>query len=162
MPSTKRDVPLTNRLLAALPKKEYQRLLPQIEHVALSFGDILFEPGETFRHVYFPNDSIISLLSALEAHELLESGMVGNEGMAGLPVFMGVSKSLNRGLVQGAGTAMKMKAATLRKEINNGSSLHKLLLLLYTHVHNAGITIGSMHPVSSGQRAARSLAADDA
>jgi len=132
MPSTKRDVPLTNRLLAALPKKEYQLLLPQLSHVALTFGDVLFEPGDTLRHVYFPNDSIISLLTAVEDRELLEVGMVGNDGMAGLPVFMGANKSRNRGLVQGAGTAMKMKAATLRKETSNGSSLHKLLIR-YAH-----------------------------
>ncbi len=132
MPSTKRDAPLTNRLLAAVPKKEYQRLLPQLEHVALTFGDILFEPGETLRHVYFPNNSIVSLLSTVDDRELLEVGMAGNEGMAGLSVFMGVNKSRNRGLVQGAGTAMKMKAATLRNEAGNDSSLHKLLLR-YSH-----------------------------
>ena len=61
MPTKKRDKPFANRLLAALPKKEYQHLLPELEQVNLTFGDILFDPGDTIRHVYFPNDSIISL-----------------------------------------------------------------------------------------------------
>ncbi len=132
MPSGKRVAPVKNRLLAALPKKEYQHLLPELEEVTLTFGEILFESGDAIRHVFFPNDSSISLLSAVEDRELLEVGLVGNEGMAGLSVFMGVNKSRNRGLVQGSGTAMRMKAATLRKEVNNGSALHSLLHL-YTH-----------------------------
>lgn len=132
MPTIKGDGPVKNRLLAALPRKEYQHLLPELEQVTLTFGDILFDSGDTIRHVYFPNDSIISLLSSVEDRAMLEVGIVGNEGMAGLAVFMGVNKSRNRGLVQGAGTAMRMKAATLRKEVNNGSALHNLLHL-YTH-----------------------------
>lgn len=128
MPAVKESKPMTNRLLAALPKKEYQQLLPALEEVTLVFGDILFEPGDLIRHVYFPNNSIISLLSAVEDRELLEVGMVGNEGMAGLPVFMGVSRSRNRALVQGAGTAMRMSAAALREQIGQDGSLHHLLL----------------------------------
>jgi len=133
MPSAQKNEPVTNRLLAALSKKEYQRLLPDLEFFPLPFGDIIFEPGDRLRHVYFPNnESIISLLSAVEDRELLEVGMVGNEGMAGLPVFMGVANSHTRGLVQGAGSAMRMKAATLRRETVNGGSLHRLLNR-YTH-----------------------------
>lgn len=132
MPSRKKNEPATNRLLAALPKKEYQRLLPDLEAVTLTFGDVLFEPGERLRHVYFPHNSIISLLSAVADREHLEVGIVGNDGMAGLPVFMGLNKSHNRGLVQGAGDAMRMRAVLLRKEAGNGGSLHNLLLR-YTH-----------------------------
>lgn len=132
MSPAKKNGPAANRLLAALPKKERQRLLPELEPVTLIFGDILFEPGDRLRHVYFPDDSIISLLAAVEDRELLEVGMVGNEGMAGLPVFMGVKESHARGLVQGAGGAMRMKAATLRREAGNGGALPKLLLR-YTH-----------------------------
>jgi CRP-like cAMP-binding protein len=128
----KRDEPSENRLLAALPKKEYQHLLPELEHVTLTFGNIIFEPGDTIRHVYFPNDSIISLLSAVEDRALLEVGLVGNDGMAGLPVFMGVSKSRNRALVQGSGTAMRMKSAALRKEVGDSGALRNLLHR-YTH-----------------------------
>ena len=132
MPSRKSAEPVKNRLLAALPNKEYQRLLPELEQVTVTFGDILFESGAAIEHVYFPNNSIISLLSAVEDRELLEVGIVGNEGMAGLSVFMGVKKSRNRGLVQGTGTAMRMKAATLRREVANSSALLNLLHR-YTH-----------------------------
>ena len=132
MSSAKRNGPATNRLLAALPKKERQRLLPDLEAVTLTFGDILFDPGDHIRHVYFPDDSIVSLLSAVEDRELLEVGMVCREGMAGLSVFMGVSESRSRGLVQATGGAKRMKAATLRREAGTGGALGKLLLR-YTH-----------------------------
>lgn len=132
MPSAEKNQPVTNRLLAALPKKDYRRLLPELESVPLIFGDILFEPGDRLRHVYFPDNSIISLLSAVEDREVLEVGIVGNEGMAGLPVFLGVARSRTRGLVQGAGSAMRMTAATLQRETAVGGALQKLLSL-YAH-----------------------------
>src|SRR5216684_3821237 len=119
--------PPANRLLAALPKKEYQRLLPKLELVNLSFGDILFEPDDVITHVHFPNDSVISLLSAVAERSTLEVGMVGNEGMAGISVFMGVDVSSNQFLVQGSGTAVRMKAEALGTESNRLGSLHRLL-----------------------------------
>lgn len=131
LPTEKNRQPM-NRLLAALPKKEYQRLLPDLESVPLVFGDIMFEPGDRLRHVYFPNDAIVSLLSAVEDREHLEVGIVGNDGMLGLHVFMGIDRSRTRSLVQGAGSAMRMKAATLHRETETGGSLHKLLNR-YTH-----------------------------
>lgn len=131
MPTTTRAAtraaPAANRLLAALPKKEYQRLLPELEHVPLAFGDILYEPGDTIGHVYFPDSGIISLLSKVESQKVLEVGIVGNEGVAGLPVVLGASVSLNRGLVQSAGTAMRMKAAVLRREFKRDGTLQRLL-----------------------------------
>lgn len=127
MPTTKRAAPVTNRLLAGLPKKEYQRLLPELENVPLTFGDILYEPGDTIGHVYFPDNGIISLLSKVERQKVLEVGIVGNEGVAGLPVILGVSVSLNRGLVQSAGTAMKMKATVLQKEFRREGVLQRLM-----------------------------------
>jgi CRP-like cAMP-binding protein len=116
-----------NRLLATLPKKEYERLLPGLKRVPLNFGEVLYEPGDTIKHIYFPNDSIVSLLSALSERSTLEVGMVGNEGMAGLPIFMGVNVSQTRALVQGAGSAMRMTSANARVEANRLGSLHRLL-----------------------------------
>ena len=100
--------PRVNRLLAALPKKEYQRVLPKLKTVNLVLGETLYEPGDVIKYVYFPNDSIISLISELSATSWLEVGMVGNEGMAGLAVFMGVHASATWALVQGSGTALRM------------------------------------------------------
>jgi CRP-like cAMP-binding protein len=129
-----RNVPLQNppsrggnRLLAALPRREYARLLPGLKPVTLVFGDVLYEPGDTIKRVYFPNDSIVSLLAMVPGKSVLEVGMVGNEGMAGLPIFMGVNVSQTRALVQGAGSAMMMNSAAVRLESNRLGSLHQLL-----------------------------------
>lgn len=119
--------PTVNRLLATLPKNEYKRLLPKLKTVRLALGQALYEPGDTINYVYFPNDSIISLISQLSETSRLEVGMVGNEGMAGLAVFMGVSFSSTRALVQGSGTAMRMSAGAVRAEANQLGSLHRLL-----------------------------------
>jgi CRP-like cAMP-binding protein len=119
--------PGVNRLLAMLTTKEYKRLLPKLKTVILFLGEVLYEPGDVIKYVYFPNDSIISLISELSETSLLEVGMVGNEGMAGLAVFMGVNSSSTRALVQGAGTAMRMSSAAVRTEANRLGSLHHLL-----------------------------------
>lgn len=129
---TSNSAPPANRLLATLPKKEYQRLLPALKRTTLTFGEVLYDPGDTIRHVYFPNDSIISLLSAVAERSTLEVGMVGKEGMAGLSVFMGVNVSRTRALVQGEGSAMRMTSAAVRQEANHLGALHRLLHR-YTH-----------------------------
>lgn len=118
MPKTaKSREPVANQLLAALTSQEYQRLSPHLEEFALTFGEILYEPGQLIRHVYFPNQGIVSLLSMVEQRSTLEVGVVGNEGMVGISVFLGSPDSLNRALVQGAGTAMRMTAQAFRKHI---------------------------------------------
>jgi CRP-like cAMP-binding protein len=119
--------PGVNRLLATLPKNEYRRLLPKLKTVSLVLGEALYEPGDAIKYVYFPNDSIISLISELSETSWLEVGMVGNEGMAGLAVFMGVNSSSTRALVQGSGTAMRMSSAEVRMEANRLGGLHHLL-----------------------------------
>jgi len=119
--------PGVNRLLAMLPKKEYELLLPRLKTVNLVLGEVLYELGDEIKYVYFPNDSIISLISELSETAWLEVGMVGNEGMAGLAVFMGVKSSSTHALVQGSGTAMRMTSAAVRIEANRLGSLHRLL-----------------------------------
>jgi CRP-like cAMP-binding protein len=119
--------PLVNRLLATLPKNEFKRLLPKLKTVNLILGEDLYKPGDAIKYVYFPNDSVISLISELSETSWLEVGMVGNEGMAGLAVFMGVGTSSTHALVQGSGTAMRMTSAAVRTEANRLGSLHHLL-----------------------------------
>jgi len=116
-------VPVANSMLAALPHKQYQRLLADLETVALTFGEVLYEPGERIRYVYFPNDSLVSLLTLVEGHLALEVGMVGREGMVGVPVALGKDVSPVRALVQGAGTAMRMKSARFSEEIRKSPQL---------------------------------------
>ena len=133
MPTTTRPrAPVANRLLAALPRKEYERLLPELEQVTMPFAEVLYEPGERIRHVYFPNDSIVSLLAEVADGSTLEVGLVGNEGVAGISVFMGVDTSPLRAIVQGSGTAMRLTASVLRKESERVGQLHRLLHL-YAH-----------------------------
>src|SRR6185295_10861643 len=125
--------PAVNRLLDTLPKKEYARLLPKLKTVNLVLGEVLYEPGDLIKYVYFPNDSIVSLITAVSGTSWLEVGMVGNEGMAGLAVFMGVRSSSTRALVQGSGTAMRMSSAAVRSEANRLGGLHELL---HRHSHS--------------------------
>ncbi len=120
-------VPAVNRLLAILPKNEYKRLLPKLKKVNLVLGEVLYEPGDVIKYVYFPNDSVISLISELSETSWLEVGLVGNEGVAGLAVFMGVASSPTRCLVQGSGSAMRMSSAAVRTEANRLGGFHHLL-----------------------------------
>lgn len=127
------SAPVANRLLSALPRSGYERLAPLLEHVALPLAKVLYEPGARIRHVYFPSNALISILSVEERERITpEVGVVGNEGMAGLPVFLEVSVSRNLVLVQVAGTALRMKAEALRQETRNGGLLGRLLRR-YTH-----------------------------
>jgi CRP-like cAMP-binding protein len=126
MSSTK-SPPIANRLLAALPKKDYQALQRHLEEVPLVFEEILYQPNVLISDVYFPNSGIVSVLAADNERATLEVGLVGKEGMLGLSIFMGVNTSQNRGVVQGAGSAMKIKATAFRKECNNGGGLPRLL-----------------------------------
>jgi CRP-like cAMP-binding protein len=131
-PSKNQSVLPANRLLNALPKSEYRRLLPELTDVTLDFGETLYERGDIISFVYFPNNSIISLLSTVAVRSTLEVGMVGNEGMVGLSLFMGIDKASTRALVQGGGSAFRMKSAAFRKFSSHTSSMH-LLLHRYTH-----------------------------
>jgi CRP-like cAMP-binding protein len=129
---SEKKLPIPNRLLAALPNEEYLRLLPQLKQVGLKFGENIYEQGEKIRCVYFPCSGIISLLAAAEGSATLEVGIVGKEGVIGLPIFLGVKISLNRAIVQGEGLAMRMKAADFLRECRNGGELPQILQR-YTH-----------------------------
>ena len=98
-----------------------------MENVSLNFSQNIYEPGETIRHVYFPSNSVVSLLAAENNHASIEVGMIGNEGMTGISVVMGVDKSRTLALVHAAGSALRMDSATLRKESSNSGSLDRLL-----------------------------------
>ncbi|MGH9930634.1 MAG: Crp/Fnr family transcriptional regulator [Pyrinomonadaceae bacterium] len=119
--------PIANQLLAALPKKDYQGLQRHLEEVPLVFEDILYQPNALISDVYFPNSGIISLLAGINERATLEVGLVGSEGMVGLSIFFGVNSAMNRAVVQGVGSAMKMKATALRKVCNGGGALPRLL-----------------------------------
>lgn len=118
-------VPVTNSLLAALPHKDYQLLRDRLEPVTLTFGEVLYRPGEPIHHVYFPTDSLVSLLTLAEGHHALEVGMVGYEGMLGIPLALGVSDSPVRALVLGSGTALRMTSADFHNEFQRSLLLQR-------------------------------------
>jgi CRP-like cAMP-binding protein len=119
--------PVENRLLLALPSKEYKRLLPTMEHVLLPLGTVLHEPGDSIHQVHFPNSGIVSLLSLMQDRTTIEVGMVGIEGIVGLPVFFGSDTASSRAIVRSAGTAICVGTKALRKELGERGSLSRLL-----------------------------------
>jgi len=132
-------IPAANSLLAALPRKNYLRLLAGLELVTMNFGEVLYEPEQPIRHVYFPNDSLVSLLTLVDGRMALEVGIVGREGMDGVPLALGIYVSSVRALVQGGGTAMRMKSESLLREFRNSPPLQRELYR-YTHVLMAQVT----------------------
>jgi CRP-like cAMP-binding protein len=117
-----------NRLLAALPVEEYERLRPHLEQVSIALGEVIYESGGRLDYVYFPTTAIISLLYVMEDGSSAEMGLAGNDGVVGIAVFMGGNTMPSRAVVQSAGVAMKMKSQALRDEFERGGRLQKLLL----------------------------------
>jgi len=124
--------PISNSVLAALPQIAYETLKSGLEAVQLTFGEILYEPGQVIRNVYFPTNSLVSLLTLVDDRSALEVGMVGREGMVGMSLTLGSSVSPVRALVQGAGTALRMSTARFRKEFKRGPLLQRAL---YTYLN---------------------------
>jgi len=141
MPTTRsaRPQPIANNVLAALPRKTYQDLLSGLEPVTLAFGEVLYEPGEPIREVYFPTGCLVSLLTLVEGRLALEVGLVGREGMVGVALALGIGVSPVRALVQGSGTALRMSAARFRKELQRSAAFQRELYR-YTHSLMAQIT----------------------
>jgi len=125
-------IPRANRLLDALPPAEHERLMSGCEPVELAFGEVLYQPGGPIRHAYFPVDCLVSLLAVVEGRTVLEVGMVGSEGMAGISLALGIGVSPTRAVVQESGTAMRIGSARLGREIIRNPSLRRGLFR-YTH-----------------------------
>ena len=123
---------IENSLLAAVPRDEYRRLLAALDPAGLPFGKVLSEPGEVIRHVYFPGSSLVSLLTLADGHLALEVGLIGREGMVGIPLVLGHAVSPVRALVQGTGTALRMESAQFREEFRLSPPLQ---LELYRYIH---------------------------
>ena len=116
-----------NRLLAELPWSGQRRFLANCDHVTLRLHDILAEPGEQIRHVYFPTAGSISLIVKLDNGAQLEVGIIGNEGMLGAAMILGVTVSPQHAIVQGTGTALRMSVAAFRRHCRYNTELRERL-----------------------------------
>lgn len=120
--------PQQNHLLAVLPADVQERLFPHMECVELPLGKVLYESGDTLRYVYFPTNSIVSLLYVMESGASAEISVVGNEGLIGVALFMGGESTTNRAIVQSAGQAYRLLGQRMKDEFNrHGVLLHTLL-----------------------------------
>jgi CRP-like cAMP-binding protein len=117
--------PIANSLLAALSREDYRSLSPELEPVALTLGEVLYEPGDRIRHVYFVNDGQVSMLIVMADRKALEVGLVGKEGVIGISVALGTDVSPVRALVQGSGSALRMKAASFSEALARSPALQR-------------------------------------
>ncbi len=147
MPNNSRPPPIRNQLLAALSAKEYKRLSPHLESVSLPFMDVLYEGGEVIEYVYFPNEGLISLLVVMGDETPREVGLIGNEGMLGTAVALGMKTTPHRALIQMPGSAMRLKAGALRQELKRGGALLGVLQAyahaLFTQVTQSAACVSS-------------------
>jgi CRP-like cAMP-binding protein len=116
-----------NRLLAALPKAEYDRLRPHLEKVSLPLKDILYEASSPIPHVFFPLKGVVSLVIVMDSGFSLEVGVIGNEGMVGTPVFLGSQSSPTRAISQVPGEALRLETTVFQDEIKRGGALYGLV-----------------------------------
>ena len=124
----RRHDPRENHILGALPVEERERLFPHLTLVEMPLGMVLYESGEALRHIYFPTDSIVSLLYVMKDGASAEIAVVGNEGAIGVSLFMGGETTPSRAIVQSAGFAYRLTGRRLKQEFErHGQLLHVLL-----------------------------------
>ena len=119
---------LGNRLLAALPPEDAARLLPQLAPVSWALGDVLYEPDRLMAYLYFPTTAVVSLIYTMLDGTTAEMGLVGQEGVVGIALFMGGDTTPNRAIVQVAGEAFRLPAPALRTEFQRGGAVQGALL----------------------------------
>jgi CRP-like cAMP-binding protein len=118
-----------NRLLAALPPEDFARLAAHLEPASLAANQVLTAPDEPIRFVHFPEAGVVSVLAMVGEGKVLEVGLIGREGLVGLPALLGTDRTPHEIRVQLAGTGWRMSAAVLRRELDRGPRLRGLLLL---------------------------------
>ncbi len=128
--------PATNALIAVLPRKDRLRLLAACEPVTLAFAEVLSPPDGKTRHVYFPTGGFISLIAVADSNTHIEVGLIGDEGMLGIPVFLGVNMTPLQAMVQGAGPALRIGTAAFRNELDQSPALRARLSLYVSVVHS--------------------------
>jgi CRP-like cAMP-binding protein len=122
------DGPENNHLLAALPAEEFRQLEPHLEKYPMRLGETLYRPGEPLQHAHFPTTAIVSILYVMDSGASAEVASVGNEGVLGIPLFMGGKTTPSSAVVQSAGLSYRLKANLLQEEFNRGGDTQRLLL----------------------------------
>src|ERR1700687_1457263 len=117
--------PAVNRLLEALPSRDLRRILDRCETVELAFADVLYTPGQSLSHIYFPTTSFISLIMPIDDSASIEVGLIGNEGMFEIPLVLSVKVSPVRAVVQGGGSALRMDAVTFCRKLGRSRALQR-------------------------------------
>ncbi|HKC65159.1 MAG TPA: Crp/Fnr family transcriptional regulator [Pyrinomonadaceae bacterium] len=125
-------LPINNMILAALSGREYKRLLPDLEFISLPLDVSLYRSGEAIEYVYFPGDGIVSLVTKMKDGTTIEVGLIGNDGMVGIPVLLGDNIAFEEAIVQIAGSAMRMKTNVFKEGLKSNHNPLLTQLLLYT------------------------------
>lgn len=147
-----------NHLIDNLSRSSRIQLLRHCKNVELTFGDTLCEPQTLLRHAYFPLTGFISQVTLLEGHQPLEINLIGNEGMMGASLALGIDTAPMRALVQGSGRALQISAASLRRELGISKELTALIhRYLYVVLEQLTKTTGCIHFHEVAQRLARWL-----
>ncbi len=144
------QTPIYNRLLSVLPDEVYQKLLPHLETVPLSFKQVLFQPGRSIDYVYFPIHGVVSLLTTMADGSQAEVGLVGYEGMVGISVALGIPTTPLRAVVQIPGEAVRMRTDIFKTAVREKTLLQEILLR-YTHALivqiSQSVACNSLHSV---------------
>lgn len=148
--TTSSKVALKNHLLAALPEDDFARLLQKLEPISFKLGDVLYESGDRLESAYFPTTAIVSLLYIMENGATAEIGIVGNDGVLGISLFMGGETTTNRAIIQSAGDTLKITAKDLKVEFALGGVFQNLMLrytqALMTQISQTAVC-NRLHPI---------------
>jgi CRP-like cAMP-binding protein len=128
----KARLPIKNLILAALPRQEYERLLPDLESISLPLDVILYQSGDLIDYVYFPGEGIVSLVTHMRSGASIEVGLIGRDGMVGIPVLLGDNIASEEAIVQIEGGAMRMRSDVFKEGLRRAHSPLLTQLLLYT------------------------------
>jgi CRP-like cAMP-binding protein len=148
----------SNSILAALLAREYKHLAPRLEHVNLKRGQTIYRADQRIKSVYFPVDAVVAMIDRLDDGRTIEVGIIGNEGIVGINIFLGGIATPDKAVVLLPGSVMRMKASDLRRELRFGSPLQRLLLdyaRTFLAVISQSVACSQHHTVE--QRLARSL-----
>ncbi len=144
------DLARTNYLLDALHDEDLRRILPKLSPVKMELGQVLYESGEKLAHAYFPTTAIISLLYIMESGSTAEIGIIGNDGIVGVSLFMGGETTTNRGIIQSAGCVLQMKEKDVKEEFKRGDRFQELMLrytqALMTQISQTAVC-NRLHPI---------------